>query len=324
MMREKRIGELKDEVARIENRLDDLLKELSSFEDQEGRGFDVSVPIPKTDSSVSDIRARHATVAGLVKKMERKGGDTIPLSFFNASANAIRSISNAADQIGSEIRNINSWQGLRSLSYENFLATAVNGTQRDLSAPFKTLFDSSEAYLASFHTLFQAINPSRASFNFSAASDALSKVIARGTESRNEFSSALKDALQTLKGIEAKEATLATLVEQAQTNAASISEQLGRSNEALGQIDANRVQAKEITEAAEELEAAVNEYQATFDVFAGSMAERNKLFEKGRESFDSLISEFIDQKEFVRSIIEQSNNMLLAPLLPVFHLNSRR
>lgn len=309
-MRGKKVEDVKSSVTRTGRKIDDLLKKLSAFEDREGRAFDISVPIPGTDSSVSDIRARHAAVAGLVKKLDDSGTATVPLSFFSAVENSLRSTSNAVDQIVAEIDNFDSWQGLRSVDYGNFQTSAVNGNVRDLGSPFKTLFDSSESFLSSFHNLFQAVNPSRAHFNFSSATNALSQIITRASKTRNELSDALSGARKVAAELETKNATLTSLLDQAQTQAGSISEQLGRSGEAMGQIESNRDRTSEIAQSAQDLETTVIGFAEQFKDFETKLTEREQRYEDGINRIDTVLDEFTQQKEFINAIISQSDNML--------------
>lgn len=309
-MRSKRIAEVKEEVSRSEERLDRLLKSLSAMQDKQGRAFDLSAVIPATDTTVSDIRARHAALAGLVRKMDRKGGEIVPAAFFQAVSNALRSVGNAADQIEAEISTIEGWQGLANFNYDNFVATAANGQQRDFSGPFKAFNDGSEAYLTAFHSLFQAVNPSRASFNFSAATEALSKIISRATDARNDLAKALDSATSALAKIKSQEERLGAIVSQADANSSSISEQLGRSTSAMAEVEAHRDRITEILKAAEEMDDAVEAYGESFEKFSDEMDRRNSAYEKGVRSLETLSAELIEQKEFIRTLIEQSDNML--------------
>ena len=104
-MRDEQILRIKSRSDIIERNFDDLLKFLGQLSDSEGRGFDVSKPIPATDSSVSDLRARGAAIAGLIRKFDDKGGALTPLSDFVALANAGNAISNSASQIAEAVQN---------------------------------------------------------------------------------------------------------------------------------------------------------------------------------------------------------------------------
>lgn len=310
-MRGQKISEFKSETRRIETRLDDLLSSLGKFEDPQGRAFDLTAIIPGTDSTVSDIRARHAALAGLVQKMDSKSGAAnVPLSFFNAAANALRSIGNAADQIEAEIKNVRNHGNLNTFDSGSFLATTLSGNQFNFSPSFKTLFDNSEAFLISFHNLFQAVNPSRASFNFSAATIAFSSAMGRANSIRNELAEALKDTKTQLANLKERDNELLNLVTRANSDATSITEQAGRSSEAVAQIETLKDQSDKVAEEAANLRHSVEEYQAKFDEFERALSNRNAAFEDGSAKLDRLVSELTEQKEFVRSIIEQSDLML--------------
>lgn len=310
-MRGQRITELKSDVRRIETRLDELLSSLGKFEDPQGTAFDLSAVIPGTDSTFSDIRARHAAISGLVKKMDSKSSAaTVPLSFFNAAINSLRSIGNAADQIEAEIQNVRNHGNLNSFDFSSFMATTLNGNQFNFSPNFKSLFDNSEAFIVSFHNLFQAINPSRASFNFSAATTALSASIVRANNLRNELSEALKEAKGQLTTLRERDNELTNLLTRANSDATSITEQAGRSSEAFAQIETLRDQVKKAAAVATDLQDTVEDYQDRFDEFQKSLENRDAAFDSGAEQLDALISEFTSQREFVTSIIEQSDLMI--------------
>ncbi|MDZ4306281.1 hypothetical protein [Allopontixanthobacter sp.] len=281
------------------------------FEGAEGRAFDLSAEIPGTDSTLSDLRARHAALAGIVRKMDSKAtAENVPISFFNSAMNALRSISNAADQIETEIDNVKNHGGLNTFDFASFIATTINGQQINFSPPFKTLFDNSEAYLIGFHSLFQAINPSRASFNFSAATTALSSTISRASKLRMELGEALNEAHDRLKSFHEKDSELAAHLARANSDATSITEQVGRSSEAVAQIEGFKEQSKNIATEAAELQVSVEQYRDIFEEFENKLTVREKKFESGTRSLDELIAEFTEQREFVRSIIEQSDKML--------------
>jgi hypothetical protein len=98
-MRDDQIPRIKKRSGTIEKSFDDFLKFLGATEDKDGRAFDISRPIPTTDSSISDMRARTAVIAGLIRKLDDKGGALTPLADFVALVNAGNAIANAISQI---------------------------------------------------------------------------------------------------------------------------------------------------------------------------------------------------------------------------------
>lgn len=311
-MRENQVRDFKSQVENTEKRFDGLLKALGGFEDDDSRAFDLSAIIPGTDSSISDVRARHAAINGLVKKMDNKGAALAPNSFFVAASNSLRSFNNSMDQIETEIKNFSSWQGLQSINYDNFLATAKSGSQRDLATPLKTFFDGSESFLEDFQDLFQAINPSRAAFNFSSAAESLGAIIRQASEDRRDLTKSLIRARDALGEIEDARNNLSSLAETASNEASTITQDLGRSNEAAGQIETLRTRAVEIASEAKTLETRVSGFGKQFTDFEDRLEEREKRLAKGNEDLDILMAELLDQKEQIKAIIEQSDSMLSA------------
>lgn len=310
-MRGERIAELKAEVRRVGTRLDELLASLGKFEDQDGRAFDISLEIPGTDSSVSDIRARHAVLAGLVAKFDSKdAGSTVPLSFFVSALNALRSITNTSDQIDAEITSVRNNGGLINLDPTSFVANTANGSQFNFGGHFKTLFDNSETFVIAFHNLFQAVNPSRASFNFSAATESLSSIISGADATRRKLNESLRSAQSKLDAFTQKDSELAATLVRTNADATAITEITSRSSEAFSQIENYRDRAKEVSTAASSLSDTVEEFSDQFADFEKKLSARNSRFETGTSLLDDLTNELTEQREFIRTIIEQSDNML--------------
>jgi len=309
-MRNERIVEIKGEVERIERKFDTFLKRLGAFEDIEKRAFDISKPIPGTDSSTSDIRARHAAVAGLVRKLDPKTSTIAPLAFFNATTNALRSVGNAFDQIEAELNTIESWNGLNILEYGSFTANCNNGNSRDLSAPFKTLFDSSESFLSSFFQIFNSVNPSRAAFNFGSAAKTLRNSINQNSLMHEILKKRLAESEAALARFQEEEAKILGILAKVDKSASAVTDIQSRSSEAMGEITAVIERIREANSEASAMQASVKEYSENFLLFDEQLSAREKKFTKGSDELDRLISTFSEQETYISGIIDQSDNML--------------
>jgi hypothetical protein len=309
-MRVGRISEVKIEIAKVEIRLDELVAALTQFEDPEGRAFELSATIPGTDATISDIRARQSAIAGLARKLNPKGGIFVPLSLFNGTMNSLRAITNSIDQLLAEILNARNQAGVQSFDFTSFNVTTKTGQIFSFQASFKALFDNSEIFLSNFNDLFQIVRPDRAAFNFEAAAKSLSTVISNASTLNSNLNESLNSSQKTLKKIQEIESEFSTLILKANSDATSITDQAGRTSEALTQINAALDKSKAITDRAQIVSDQVAQYDVKFKSFDASLNDREKAIQQGSKDIEVLKSDFLDQKEFISTLIEQSDKML--------------
>lgn len=311
-MRELAIDQIKSDAQTLERRFDEFLKFLGELTDPQGKAFDVSVPIPDTDSSVSDLRARSAAIAGLIRKLDSKGGALLPIASSNGISNSVRALRNAFNQITSNINDHMGAQGpIQNIDQSNgVVIVSSNGQQIDLQPQFKGIFDSFESYLQFFQSVFQSVHPSRAAFNFSSATKALSLVITRASQSRDSLNKALMEATAKLVDIQSRndesQKHLSTTIE----NDRLISEAVAKSSESVASISARNDEATNLGAITNDLKIAVERYRTEFDSFQIELDSRKGQIDAGNSALDDLVKKLKTQDEQFDSLIEKSNQML--------------
>ena len=312
-MRDDQIPRLKKRSEAIEKSFDDLLKVLGQATDSEGRAFDVSRPLPTTDSSVSDLRARSAAIAGLIKKMDNKGGALTPLADFVAmvnSGNAVtNSITHLIDQLSVQISNSG---GIQSLSYDTLSVNFRNGDTIDFQSQFKSVFDSIESYLASFQNIFQSVSPSRAAFNFSSATDSLSKIIGRANDVRESLQDALNQASKNLGKVNVNQSEFEAILSDVRTKQALLSEQYVQSIDAISNISARNTESAALNATTIKLKENVDAYKVDFENFQIQIDDMKASFQTGDERLKGLIGQFEEQSKSFEEMINRSDQMLSA------------
>lgn len=312
-MRDDQIPRVKKRAASIEKAFDDLLKFLGKTADKNGRAFDISRPIPTTDSSISDLRARTAVVEGLTRKFDEKGGALTPLTDFVSLVNAGNAVTNAITQITDVITtNSQAGGGIQTIGYENLNITLVNGGEFSIQGQFKTLFDSTENYLKSFQEVFQAVNPSRASFNFGAATEALSAIIGQAQKGHEALQKALEAANAELQQIGQHRSNFGSVLDDVKEKQAHLSEQVGQAAEALANISARNEEATNLSNATSELKDRVSAYQTEFEAFQAQLDTMKQAHTTGDSQLKALIERFKNQAKSFDEMIKRSDQMLSA------------
>ncbi|RXZ66464.1 coiled-coil domain-containing protein [Pelagerythrobacter rhizovicinus] len=310
-MRDDQISRVKSRSAAIEKSFDTFLRFLGETTDKDGRAFDISRPIPQTDSSLSDLRARAAAVAGLVTKFDEKGGALTPLADFAAMVNAGNAITNAITQTTDSIENhLKSSGGLHSIDYDSLVFTTENGQTVSFQGNFKTLFDSTESYIKSFQDVFQTVNPSRASFNFSSATESLSKIISRATEARENLQAALNTTRKQLDEVTAKQVVFDSILDDVRVKQARLDEQSATANEAIASISAKNDEASSLEAVTATLRERVGAYESEFKAFQDQLGAMKQNYETSDKNLTLLIERFNTQATSFDEMIEKSNQML--------------
>jgi predicted nucleic acid-binding Zn-ribbon protein len=310
-VRDDQIQRIKKRSTAIEKAFDDFLKFLGSTTDRDGRAFDISTQIPTTDSSVSDLRARAAAVAGLIRKFDDKGAALTPLSDFIALVNAGNAVSNALSQTTEAIAGHSaSTDGFQAIEYESLSFTGNNGSVVSFQGHFKTLFDSMESYVQTFQNVFQATNPSRASFNFSSATEAFSAVLGQARRAQNSLQETLKTATEELEQIKKRQADFNAILDDVRAKQNILTDQTGQASEFVTNITARNEEANSLNATTAKLRDRVNTYQAEFDAFQAQIEGMKDNYTTGDKQLKLLIEQFNKQSETFDAMILKSNQML--------------
>lgn len=310
-MRDDQIPRIKARSDALEKSFDDLLKILGKISDPNGRAFDISRAIPATDSSISDLRARMASIAGLIRKFDDKGGALTPVSDFVSLVNAGNAVTNSISQIEENLKGqIISSGGLQSISYDNFNFTAINGSSIPFDGYFKSLFDSVESYTSAFQTVFQAASPSRAAFNFTSAGDALTKVIGRTNETREALQVALNAAKKELDKVSSNQSAFEAILADIRAKQSLLSDQASQATDSIAIISARSDEASNLGAMTSELKDRIQAYNVEFESFQKQLETIRDSNTSGSKILSDLIKKFRDQEQSFEGLIEKSNQML--------------
>ena len=310
-MRDDQIPRIKVRSDTLEKNFDELLKLLGKMDDSDGRAFNISRNIPATDSSISDLRARMASISGLIRKFDDHGGSLTPVGDFVSLINAGNAISNSITQIQDNIAGqITQSGGLQSISYENFSFTARNGAAVAFDGYFKSLFDAVEAYTAAFQVVFQAVAPSRAAFNFSSATDALSKVISRTSDTREKLQAALNTANRQLENVNANQSAFEAILSDIRAKQSHLAEQASQATDFITNISARNDESSNLGATASELKDRIQTYNIEFEGFQKQIELMKNSNASGSKSLQNLVEKFKTQETTFDTLIEKSNQML--------------
>lgn len=313
-MREEHIVQIKKRSDNIEKSFDELLDKFRKIINTDGRPFDLSKIIPDTDSSLSDLRARAAVIAGLIRKFDNSGGTLTPISDFTGMLNAgnalTNSISQTAEQIQRQVVQVEG--GVSSIDYGNFYIHLNSGLTANLNPYIKLVFESFEVYLTSFHQVFLKINPSRAAFNFSSATEALSKTISQFDTIYNQMRIRLSETEKSLERFRSEQASFNALIDDVRAKHSLLNEQAAQSAEAISSIAAKNEEASSLSMATSKLKETVENYEASFTNFREQLDGMKEAYQTGDQRLKQLIKNFDEQSLSFETMIERSNEMLSA------------
>lgn len=312
-----------DEISLGANDLAETATELLEFFNKSGEdespNFDVSKAIHGTDISYADCVSRITSIAEIAKKFgNSKHFLMVPANRITQLKQRIDETKKHLDTLGNQFRHvIKSGGGLQLFNYDNFHLQTTNGQNHDFSAHFRNFSDSTETLLDAFYLVLTVLRPTRSTYSFQAAANALSSLIESSSEqihNLNEENKTLRQAVgaatdqvsaaeaQAKKAKEAAEETSRTRDEGAKDRK-TIGEYLAEATEKKTAIETAHTEASS-------LDAKVDEYREKFKSFDRQLESRNKDFEQGKEKQEKLFANFEKKKQSVESLIESSESML--------------
>lgn len=310
-MREPLVEQIKTNAEGLEGRFDAFIKQITSYVDEGKTSLDLSQQITDTDSSISDLRARVSAIFGLLRKLDSKGAELVPYAHLNALIRSNRAVRNSFDQIESSIKTFDeSNGGVQRIDPSTMSFTANNGQTTEFMSQFKPLFDNVETYILNFQNVFQITSPTKAAFNFSAATKALSNVISRADGSRERLEKSLATATRKLEQIAANESETERSVTAAKEALSSINDHSAKANEAVAHISAKNDEATALGSVAQDLKNAVERYRTEFDSFQLELDARRNAIESGNSDLSTLVAKFREQEQQFDDLIEKSDKML--------------
>lgn len=296
-----------------------FLEYLIAVGEEGSPNYDVAKIIHGTDVSYSDCVSRLSIMAELANK-------------FGASKHylmvpAIR-ISILKQNIDEAQRHLNSLEnqfrqvvqiggGIRSFNYENFHLQANNGQNNDLRGYFKNFNDSVEALLDPFMAVLAILRPSRSTYSFQAAANALTVLIDKSNEQLQALfqeNASLRQAASDAQQLVAIAEAQADSAKDSADEALRTKEEGAKDRKTIAEYLADATDKRAAIEAtyseASSLKNEIHEYQEKFKSFDRQLENRNNDFEIGKERQESLFARYLGQKQAIDKIINKSEDML--------------
>jgi len=311
-MRTKKIEEISRSAVDLANSAAELVNYFTNSNTDGDIIFDVKKTLHGTDISFSDCLSRITTISGIAEKFDKSSQFIlVPLPRITQLKQSIDETQQRLDAISNQISQvIQSGGGFQSFNYDSFIITTANGATHNLAGIFKNFADVTENLLESFHNVLVILRPSKATYSFQAAANALSTLIDKASDEIQNINSEhakLKKASSTIEkmvvDVKSSSEETARLKDESAKDRKSISEYLSEATEKKTNIET-------INAAANKLEDKVAEYQESFESFDRQLKNRNADFEEGKRKQEGLFSKFDEQSKSVADLIIKSESML--------------
>ncbi len=297
----------------------DLLDMFNKSGEDGSPNFDVSKAIYGTDISYADCVSRITSIAELADKFGNSK------HFLMVPSNRITNLKQRIDETNQHIETLKSQfqqvikdgGGIDSFNYDNFHIQTKDGQSHNFRSQFKNIGDITETLLDAFYSVLTILRPTRSTYSFQAAANALSSLIESSSEqihNLHEENKALRQAVAAaVDQVSAAEAQ-AKKAKQAAEETHRTRDEGAKDRKTIGEYLADATEKKTAIETAHteatSLENEVEEYREKFESFDRQLENRNKEFEQGKEKQANLFTNFENKEQEVESLIESSESML--------------
>ncbi|KZK79991.1 hypothetical protein PsAD13_04983 [Pseudovibrio sp. Ad13] len=311
-MRKTQIEEISLGAADLASSATDLLGYFNSSTESGSVYFNVKKNIHGTDISYADCLSRVVVVADISETFGKSNHSLlVPLPRILQLKQAIDGSKQHLDTLANQFRQIvQGGGGVGSFNYDNFHLQTVNGQNHDFRAFFKNFCDTTESLLEAFFSILVVLRPSKATFSFQAAANALSSLV----QSSSEEIEKLRTENMELKKAVADALTKASDTRTAWEEAVRLKDESAKERKTIGEYLADATEKKasidSIQYLASSLEDEVTQYQNNFDGFDKRLKARNADFEEGNQIQRQLFERFQEQEQSVTDLINQSEGML--------------
>lgn len=318
-MRKTKIDEISLGAKDLTATANELLEFFNNSGDNGSSTFDVSKAIHGADISYADCVTRIATIAELADKFgNSKHFLMVPASRISQLKQRIDESQKYLDDLGNQFRQtINSGGGLQIFNYENFHLQTTNGNQNDFRAFFKNFSESTETLLEAFYSVLTVLRPTRSTYSFQAAANALSSLIEASSKQINDLheeNKILRRAVSEAKGhVLSTEAQAKRAMEAAEETSRTRDEG-AKDRKTIGEYLAEATEKKTAIETAHttasSLKDEVEEYREKFKAFDRQLENRNNDFEKGKERQENLFTSFEEKRKSTEILLNQIEGLL--------------
>jgi len=318
-MRKTKIDEISLGAKDLAATATELLELFNSSGDKGSPGFDVSKQVHGTDISYADCVSRIVSIAEIADKFgNSKHFLMVPVNRINQLKQRIDESQKNLDALGSQFRQtIKGGGGLQLFNYDNFHLQTINGQNHDFRGHFKNFSESTETLLEAFYLVLTVLKPTRSTYSFQAAANALSALIESSSEkihNLHEENEALRRAVSTAND-------LVSFAEAQATRATELAEETSRTRsegakdrKTIGEYLADATDKRTAIEtahtAASSLEDEVEEYREKFKSFDRQLENRHDDFEQGKEKQENLFASFEEKRKSADSLLEQIEGLL--------------
>lgn len=318
-MRKTKIDEISLGAKDLAATATELLEYFNSTSQEDTQNFDVTKELHGTDISYSDCVSRLTSISEIADKFGNSK------HYLMVPSNRIAQLKQKVDEthqhlntLGSQFRQaIQAGGGMKLFNYDNFQLQTGNGQNHDFRGHFKNFSESTENLLDSFYMVLTVLRPTRSTYSFQAAANALSSLIETTSEQLLKLSKensslrhAVTEAAQQVSAAEAQaskakgaaDETLRTKDEGAKDRK-TIGEYLADATEKKAAIDAAHSHASSLTDQ-------VEEYGEKFASFDRQLESRQESLKAGKEELERLLARFAEQQSSVTALIQNSERML--------------
>lgn len=318
-MRKTKIEEISLGAKDLATTATELLEFFNSSGEEGSPSFDVSKAVHGTDISYADCVSRIASIAEIADQFGNSK------HFLMVPANRITQLKQRIDEcqkhlgtLGIQFRQtIKGGGGFQLFNYENFHLKTTNGQEHDFRGHFKNFSDSTETLLDAFYLVLTVLRPTRSTYSFQAAANALSSLIESSSEqihNLHEENKALKQAVSVAKDYVSSAEAQAKKASESAEETSRTRDEGAKDRKTIGEYLADATEKKTAIEtahtAASSLEDEVEEYREKFKSFDRQLENRNNDFEQGKEKQEKLFATFEDKRQTTESLLEQIEGLL--------------
>lgn len=318
-MRKTKIDEISLGAKDLASTATELLGFFNTSDKEGSPSFDVAKAIHGTDISFADCVSRVTAIAEIADKFgNSKHFLMVPASRITLLKQRIDETQQYLDTLGNQFRQVTtSGGGMQLFNYDNFHLQTKNGQNHDFRGNFKNFSESTEALLDAFYLVLTVLRPTRSTYSFQAAANALSSLIETSSEKiRNlhKENEALRQAVAAASHQVSAAEAQANKAKEAAEEAIRTKDEGAKDRKTIGEYLADATEKKTAIETAHteatSLESEVEEYREKFKSFDRQLENRNNDFVRGKEKQEKLFTHFEEKRQSADSLLEQIEGLL--------------
>ncbi len=302
---------INEEAGELEQVRASCTERLQSLEGGNREKFDFTTPIPGIEQSMGDIDARVLGLIGLVTGMNSEVDLTlVPHKLASGFDSHLSQVTQRYQDLKTHLDALDNYGGVGNLDQNSFSVQSHNGQiNLQLRDFFQQIQDSVESALISYYRLATILNgPTFSDFSaafreFSRQFSEVQKTQANSSQLVAGQEKAQKQVQSLQKQADVLKEELDRLKTEGEKDRKTITEYTEESTQKVTAI-------RTTNEQAEQLQAAIQNYQSTFDVFQNELKKRETTFKTGKEQQEKLIEELNRIKEDTKELTKNAEGML--------------